>query len=64
MKTEDWGLILSVDECIKIAEGTYEMQVDSMKRLRSQKSKKAAKQSIEFFRAVAYHLKKLKEKTI
>lgn len=61
MKAKDLGLILSVDQCIKIAEGTCEMQADNMKRLRSQQSKRAAKQSMEFFEAIAYHLKYLKE---
>lgn len=61
MKAKDLGLVLSVDQCIKMAEGTCEMQADKAKRLRSQQSKRAAKSSLEFFAAVVYHLKRLKD---
>lgn len=61
MKTKELGLILSVDQCVKMADGTYEMQIDKVKRLRSQQSKRAAKNSLEFFGAVVHHLKRLKE---
>ncbi|MEQ2902751.1 hypothetical protein AAAX65_07445 [Alistipes finegoldii] len=61
MKAKDLGLVLSVDQCVKMASGTLEMQMDKVKRLRSQQSKRAAKNSLEFFEAVVHHLKRLKE---
>lgn len=49
---EECGLIQSVSQCIKDAEGP---------RLRSMRSKVNNKRSYDFFIAVAYHLKRLQQ---
>lgn len=55
------GLIQSVPQCIKDAEGTAEKIKEQYPRLRSRDSKRRAKKSLEFFEAVAYHLKRLQQ---
>lgn len=54
------GLILSVDQCIKIASGILEKASSKMKLARSVYSKNSAKQVMEFYQAIIYHLNKLK----
>lgn len=61
MKANDFKLVLSVNQCIKLAESSFVIQSDNIKRLRSQRSKQIAKNSIEFFGAVVHHLKRLNE---
>lgn len=53
------GLIAGVAMLVKIAEGTAEQQRVRIKHLRSAQAKCAAKQSLEFFEGVTYHLKRL-----
>ncbi len=55
------GLVPSVAQCIKDAEGTIERIKEQYPRLRSRASKQGAKRSLEFFEAVAYHLKRLQQ---
>ncbi len=59
--TNQIGLIQSVAQCIKDAEGTIERIKEQYPRLRSRASKQGAKKSLEFFEAVAYHLKRLRQ---
>ncbi len=59
--SEQIGLIQSVSQCIKDAEGTAERLKEERPRLRSMKSKINNKRSYDFFIAVAYHLKRLQE---
>lgn len=54
-------IVLSLDKCIETFEGTIEMQKDSIKRLRSKRSKDAAKHTLEVFEATVYHLRCLKK---
>lgn len=55
------GLVPSVAQCIKDAEGTAESIKEQVPRLRSRASKQRAKRSLEFFEAVVYHLKRLQQ---
>lgn len=59
--SEQIGLVQSVSQCIKDAEGTAERLKEERPRLRSMKSKINNKRSYDFFIAVAYHLKRLQE---
>lgn len=51
------GLVPSLAQCIKNAEGTIECIKESVPRLRSRDAKLRSKYSLEFFEAVVYHLK-------
>ncbi len=53
------GLVPSIAQCIKDAEGTAERIKEQYPRLRSRESKRGAERSLEFFEAVVYHLKRL-----
>ena len=55
------GLVQSVAQCIKDAEGVIERAKEQYPRLRSRPSKQGAKRSLEFFEAVVYHLKRLQQ---
>lgn len=55
------GLIQSVSQCIKDAEGTVEVIKEQIPRLRARSRKEQSKRSLEFFEAVIYHLKRLQE---
>ena len=59
------GLVPCVSQCIKDAEGTAEGAAESIKeripRLRSRDAKRQSERSLEFFEAVAYHLKWLQK---
>lgn len=55
------GLIQSVSQCIKDAEGIIERIKEQYPRLRARTSKQGAKRNLEFFEAVAYHLKRLQQ---
>lgn len=55
------GLVPSVSQCIKDAEGTAEAIKERLPRLRSRDAKRQSKRSLEFFEAVACHLKRLQE---
>lgn len=53
------GLVPSIVQCIKDAEGAAERIKEQYPRLRSRESKRGAERSLEFFEAVVYHLKRL-----
>lgn len=55
------GLVRSVAQCVKDAEGTAEVIKEQIPRLRAQSSKEQSKRSLEFFEAVVYHLKRLQQ---
>lgn len=55
------GLVRSVAQCIKDAEGTVEVIKEQIPRLRARSSKEQSKRSLEFFEAVVYHLKRLQQ---
>ena len=55
------GLVPSVAQCIKDAEGTAEAIKERLPRLRSRDAKRQSERSLEFFEAVAYHLKRLQK---
>ena len=59
--TSQIGLVQTVAQCIKDAEGTAEKIKEQYPRLRSRDSKRGAKKSLEFFEAVVYHLKRLQQ---
>lgn len=61
MNIKDLGLVPSVAQCIKDAEGTIECIKERMPRLRSRDAKRQSKLSLDFFEAVVYHLKRLQE---
>lgn len=53
------GLVPSVSQCIKNAEGSAELIKERIPRLRSRIAKRKSEMSLEFFEAVVYHLKRL-----
>lgn len=55
------GLVPSVTQCIKDAEGTAEAIKERLPRLRSRDAKRQSERSLEFFESVAYHLKQLQK---
>lgn len=55
------GLVSSVSQCIKDAEGTAEAIKEQIPRLRSRARKRQSERSLEFFEAVVYHLKRLQQ---
>lgn len=55
------GLVPSIAQCIKDAEGTAERIKEQYPRLRSRESRRGAERSLEFFEAVVYHLKRLQQ---
>lgn len=55
------GLVPSVSQCIKDAEGTVEIIKEQIPRLRSRARKRQSERSLEFFEAVVYHLKRLQQ---
>lgn len=55
------GLVPSIAQCIKDAEGTTERIKEQYPRLQSRESKRGAERSLEFFEAVVYHLKRLQQ---
>lgn len=55
------GLVPSIAQCIKDAEGAAERIKEQYPRLRSRESKRGAERSLEFFEAVVYHLKRLQQ---
>lgn len=61
MSLKDLGLVPSIAQCIKDAEGTAESIKERMPRLRSRDAKRQSKRSLEFFEAVVYHLKRLQQ---
>ncbi len=56
---KECGLIRSISQCIKDAEGTAEVIKEQIPRLRVRSRKEQSKRSLEFFEAVIYHLKRL-----
>ena len=52
------GLVPSVSQCIKNAEGSAELIKERIPRLRSRIAKRQSEMSLEFFEAVVYHLKR------
>ena len=61
IKPEQIGLILSLNSCIEIVNGTISRGKDSIKRARSHESKEASKRALEFYAALSYHLNRLKQ---
>lgn len=59
MNMKDLGLVPSVAQCVKDAEGMAELIKEQIPRLRSRVKKRQSKRSLEFFEAVVYHLKRL-----
>lgn len=59
MKQKDFGLILSLDRVIKIAEGILEKAYASRKKVR--KINKSIDRYIEYQEALIYYLRRLKE---
>lgn len=55
------GLIRSISQCIKDAEGTAEVIKEQIPRLRARSRKEQSKRSLEFFESVIYHLKQLQQ---
>lgn len=55
------GLVPSISQCIKVAEGAAEAIKERLPRLRSRDTKRQSERSLEFFEAVAYHLKRLQK---
>lgn len=55
------GLVPSVSQCIKDAEGTAETIKEQIPRLRSRARKRQSERGLEFFEAVVYHLKRLQQ---
>lgn len=54
-------LVPSVSQCIKDAEGSAELIKERIPRLRSRIAKRQSERSLEFFEAIAYHLKRLQK---
>lgn len=55
------GLVSSVAQCIKDAEGAAQSIKERIPRLRSRDTKRQSERSLEFFEAVVYHLKRLQK---
>ena len=53
------GMVPSVAQCVKDAEGSAELIKERIPRLRSRIAKRQSERSLEFFEAVVYHLKRL-----
>lgn len=52
MNMKDLGLVPSVAQCVKDAEGTAEIIKEQIPRLRSGAKKRQSERSLEFFEAV------------
>lgn len=61
MNMKDLGLVPSVAQCVKDAEGTAEIIKEQIPRLRSRVKKRQSERSPEFFEEVVYHLKRLQQ---
>lgn len=61
MNMKDLGLVPSVAQCVKDAEGTAEIIKEQIPRLRSRVKKRQSERSPEFFEVVVYHLKRLQQ---
>ena len=61
MNMKDLGLVPSVAQCAKDAEGTAEIKKKQIPRLRSREKKRQGEKSLEFFEAVVYPLKRLQQ---
>lgn len=61
MNMKDLGLVPSVAQCVKDAEGTAEIIKEQIPRLRSRAKKRQSERSLEFFEAVVYRLKRLQQ---
>ena len=61
MNMKDLGMVPSVAQCVKDAEGSAELIKERIPRLRSRIAKRQSERSLEFFEAVAYHLKRLQQ---
>ena len=61
MNMKDLGLVPSVAQCVKDAEGTAEIIKEQIPRLRSRVKKRQSERSPEFFESVVYHLKRLQQ---
>lgn len=61
MNMKDLGLVPSVAQCVKDAEGTAEIIKEQIPRLRSRVKKRQSERSLEFFEEVVYHLKRLQQ---
>lgn len=61
MNMKDLGLVPSVAQCVKDAEGTAEIIKEQIPRLRSGAKKRQSERNLEFFEVVVYHLKRLQQ---
>lgn len=61
MNMKDLGLVPSVAQCVRDAEGTAEIIKEQIPRLRSRVKKRQSERNLEFFEAVVYHLKRLQQ---
>lgn len=61
MNMKDLGLVPSVAQCVKDAEGTMKIIKEQIPRLRGRARKWQSERSLEFFEAVVYHLKRLQQ---
>lgn len=61
MNMKDLGMVPSVAQCVKDAEGSAELIKERIPRLRSRIAKRQSERNLEFFEAVAYHLKRLQK---
>ena len=59
MNMKDLGMVPSVAQCVKDAEGSAELIKERIPRLRSRIAKRQSERSLEFFEAGVYHLKRL-----
>lgn len=55
MNMKDLGMVPSVAQCVKDAEGSAELIKERIPRLRSRIAKRQSERSLEFFEAVVYH---------
>lgn len=63
MNPKEIGLVLSLNKCIEIAEGTTSMLKKQLKGCRTLTRKRELKNSLEVIEAYAYHLNRLKDIT-
>lgn len=61
MNMKDLGMVPSVAQCVKDAEGSAELIKERIPRLRSRIAKRQSERILEFFEAVVYHLKRLQQ---
>lgn len=60
MNIKEMGVVLSLNKCIEIAEGTTSMLKKQLKGCRTPTRKRELKNTLEIIEAYAYHLNRLK----